>query len=137
MDRLPARDGSFSSVRSSEPARVVRTEIVESSGDEAGVLTVGLHQPERGRSSRFRAAERDEPAVRRFARAEIPDRRVAPRQDGDTPVARVKPADLGAAAGELGLEVAVEVVDVGAPRLVFPGDPGTRQAAREEDEAVA
>src|SRR5439155_15534075 len=38
---------------------------------------------------------------------------------------------------ELGLELAVEVVDVRALRLEFPRHLGTRQAAREEDGAVA
>ena len=59
------------------------------------------------------------------------------RQDGDAPVARVEPADLGAASGELGLEVAVEVVDVGALRLEFPRDLGSREASGKEDGAVA
>jgi len=75
--------------------------------------------------------ERDVLAVRGFAsRGKIPERRVALRQDGDTTLARVDTADLGAASGELGLEVAVEVVDIGALRLVFPGDPGIRQTSR-------
>ena len=59
------------------------------------------------------------------------------RQYGDPPVARVEPANLGAASSEFGLVVAVEVVDIGALRLEFPGNLGSRKAARKEDGAVA
>ena len=59
------------------------------------------------------------------------------RQRRDPAVARVEPADFRAATRELGLIVAVEVVDVRAMGLKFPGNPGLRQAAREENGAVA
>src|SRR5262249_17884949 len=87
--------------------------------------------------ARLRATEGQVPAVPRLAGAEVPGRRPALRQDGDAPVARVEPADLGAASRELGLVVAVEVVDVGPLRLEVPGDLGTGEARREEDGAVA
>ena len=119
-----------------DPPRVVRAAVVDPSGDEPRVPAVGIHHPDRRRSSRPGPAEDHVLAVGRFARAKIPDRWIASGEVRDPSVARIEPADLGAAAGEFGFEVAVEVVHVGALGLVFPGDLGARQPAREEDRAV-
>ena len=90
--------------RRSEPARVVGPEAVDTAGDEpGGVPAVGVHHPNRGRAPRLRPAEGNVPAVRGLARAEVPDRRAAARECGDPPVARVEPADLGAANAAKGM----------------------------------
>ncbi len=90
---------SVGAVWQSDPARMVRTEIVDPASDEARVFAVCVDDPDRGCSTSFRTTKCDVLTVWGFTRAEIPEWRVALCQGCDSPVTRVEPADLGAASG--------------------------------------
>jgi len=116
---------------------MIRAMPVVALGKETRIGAVRLHDPEARRFAGARAAEGDLGAVRGFHRPEIPDTRGGCSEIGDLAGDRMDPGDAGAAAGEGGFEVAIEVVGVRALRLVLPGDLGIGDPAWEQDVSVA
>src|SRR5258705_9922864 len=105
-----------------QPARVVGAVVVKATGEQARVAAIWIDCADGRRSAGLGPAENDVPAVRRFAGAKIPDRRVTLREARDSAVQRVEAADLRAAPGKVRLEITIEVIGVGTLRLEFPSD---------------
>ena len=96
--------------------------VVETAREQPRIATVKVRSPNAGRLASLSAAENNVLAIRRFARAKIPDRRLAMREVRNPPIARVEPADFRAAAGKVRLEIAIKVIGIRTLRLEFPRD---------------
>ena len=122
--------------RDGQPARVVRALVFEAAGQEALVVTVGVHDPNARHPAGLGAAEDDPTAIGRLAGAEIPNWRSGAGQRHQGTVAGFQAADLHAAAGLLGFEIAVEMVGVRALRLILQSDFGAGHLPRKQDVTV-
>src|SRR5438445_13793709 len=111
--------------------------IIQSLRQLASVAAVGIHHPNSWHTASGGAAKHDLPPFGRFAGAKVPDRRLGLSEPLDRTVARVEPADFRAAARQLRLEVAVEMVGVGPLRLELPRDFRAGEPVREKNRAVA
>ena len=89
---------------------MVRARVVEATGNEACLPAIGIHHPNCRRPAGLRSAEHDLFPIRRFAGAEIPNRKFVVRKPRHGSVPRIQPADFRAATGEVRLEIAIEMV---------------------------
>src|SRR5437762_14092330 len=94
--------------------------VAETAREQPRIAAIQVHPPNTCWPASLGAAENDVLAVRRFARAKIPDRRLAMREVRNTPIARVEPADVRAAAGKVRLDIAIKVIGIRTLRLEFP-----------------
>src|SRR5439155_16330809 len=110
---------------------------LETTREQSRVPAIGAHPPDGRRTAGLSAAEDDLTTIGRFARAKIPDRRVALRQARHGAILWIEAANFRAAAGQFRFKVAVEVVAIGTLRLEFPCDLRARKLPREQDVTVA
>src|SRR5262245_4428137 len=115
---------------------MISAEVVDAGGELMLIAAVGVHAPDRRRLASFGAAEDDLLAVLRGATANGP---VAFDPSGERlhlAIVWVQSRDPRAAFGALGLEVAIEVIDIRAVGLMFPRNLRASGALGEQDRAV-
>lgn len=109
---------------------------IPSGGEEARVVPVSISHPNGRNCAGFSTAIDQLVPAGGFAGPEVPGRRRCGCERGYLSGGWVEATDLSAAICEFRFEVAVEVVGIGSLMLVFPGDFGVGESAREEDLAI-